>query len=305
VLRVLLAGLVLLGTAACGYSDVIDKRDTADAIANAYEVARQAGVSSGEISPTVTVLKLRRPMQGFKEGMTTPEQRFPMVVDVSRARWALMVNVGDGPRPFQVYDDHVMYQYSPDRGRSRPWVGYDVADAYDERDELRGDGFGNAILNHAHLYLLLPGVLTGSIKDRGTEEVAGVRTRHYSANFDVNKALEDAPRVRREAVLTAFELMKAKTESVSGDVWLDDDGLPRKVTMRIKQHFTRREVISVNLTAIIHKTGLDQQVPVPADDEATLTDDLGLVARGGLSAVGELAGSLGLAGGGGAGGGTP
>src|SRR3954454_6679227 len=64
----------------CGFSKVLDKRDVADRISRSYDAARRAGVASGKVESTVTIVKLRIPVSvpGLKPGFTTKPQSVSM-----------------------------------------------------------------------------------------------------------------------------------------------------------------------------------------------------------------------------------
>jgi RNA-binding protein YhbY len=150
------------------------------------------------------------------------------------------------------------------------------------------------MLNPAHLFQLLPGVLTGSIENLGEEEVAGVPTTHFRANFDAKRATEDARQERRESIDTALELMSVtKRDAIKGDVWIDAEGVPRKVRMELRQKFTRRDIISVNVAAVLEQVRTEGEVTVPARDQAARTDELGAIARGLQGILSQLASQLG------------
>lgn len=288
-----MAALAVL-TSACGFSEVIDKRDAASLIERSYDKARNAGVATGYVELSVTLVKTRVPLQGVKEGFTTPPQQLPMTVNVAESRWAAVLAVGGNQQPIQAFDDTVFFQYAGNSGRSRPWIAYNVHRAYEQREQNAGDAFGSNLLNPAYLYQLLPGVLTGSIENLGTVELTGVTTTHYRANFDSERALRDAPRQRRETIEAALGLMGVTgRDAINGEVWIDGQGLPRKVLMRLREKYTRRDIIALNVATVIEQVGQDAEVPLPSRDQAARTEDLGAIARGVQDLVKQIAPQLG------------
>src|SRR3954454_17530695 len=85
--------VAVVAASGCGFSKVLDKRDVAARISHAYDLARGAGVASGKLELTLTVLKLHLPVAipGLKEGFTTKPVSTPMTIDVGQARWARVV----------------------------------------------------------------------------------------------------------------------------------------------------------------------------------------------------------------------
>ncbi|POM25424.1 hypothetical protein BTM25_40680 [Actinomadura rubteroloni] len=75
-------------------------------------------------------------------------------------------------------------------------------------------------------------VFTGSkdVREVGTEVVGGVRTRHFTGTLSLTDALAAADPDVRES-LNDFKKMKAT--SLSFDLWVGPDDLPRKLTNRI------------------------------------------------------------------------
>jgi hypothetical protein len=266
--------------AGCGFSAVLDKRDSAARISGAAEATAAAGVSTGSLSTSRTIVKVRTPIPGIKPGFTTPAIGLPLILDVAGARSAVTANVKGEVGAIKAYDESTYLQLMTGGTRARPWASYDFARVYDRRAEHKGEGFGNDLINPAHVVWLLPGVLTGSIRDLGQADVAGISTRHYTANFDATKAVEAAPTRRREGVLAALALMSVDPESIRGEVWVDDKGIARQTSMHLRQHFTRRDVIDVNVSVLLDKVGVSTTVPLPPADSTTRTDDIGSIVGG-------------------------
>jgi hypothetical protein len=268
---------------ACGFSAVLDKRDTANLISRGYQQATGTGFATGQMKVSITIVKLKIPIpaaQKIKEGFTTPTQAIPAVFDIAKGRTAVLVEVDGKPQPIQAFDASVVYQLTQGTNRSRPWVAYDMRHAYPSREEHKGDAAGNNLLNPTQMFELLPGVLTGSIKNVGQEPVAGVPTTHYKANFDATKALKHAPKERQEGLIAALDLMGVKQDSIAGEVWLDQTGLPRQVLFHLREKITRRAIIAINMAAVLEKVGETGDVPIPTHDQSARSTDLGAISRG-------------------------
>jgi hypothetical protein len=63
----------------------------------------------------------------------------------------------------------------------------------------------------------------------GSEEVRGVPTTHYRATVRLSDALAEVPAAHRRQVEAAFEQLG--DAEVPVDVWVDGDGLPRRIRM--------------------------------------------------------------------------
>lgn len=77
----------------------------------------------------------------------------------------------------------------------------------------------------------LRGASEGGVEDLGTEEIDGVTTRHYKADLSFEKMLDQAP--DQEAVEEMREQLETlgDMDSIPAEVWIDEDGLPRRMTM--------------------------------------------------------------------------
>jgi hypothetical protein len=296
---------------------VLDKRDTANLISRAYPQAAGSGFATGHVAVSLTIVKLKVPLpdaQRVKAGFTTPEVAVPAVFDIGKTQSAILAELEGKAQPIQAFDGSVFYLLTQGTNRSRPWVAYDVRHTYATREEHKGDAAGNNVLNPAQIFGLLPGVLTGSIKNLGTEAVGDVQTTHYKANFDATKAVKHAPRARQEGLLAALALMGVSDESIAGEVWLDQSGLPRQMLVRLRQKITRQAIIAINMTAALERLGEPGAVPIPPREQAARSTDLGSVSRGLQGFATMLAGQIGKGeggnggangGAGGAGGGQP
>jgi hypothetical protein len=274
----------------CGFSAVLDKRDSAASITGAESRAAAAGLAAGRLTVQLTVEKVRTSLPGLKEGFTTPPSSLALVVDVARGRAAVSSQVAGRTVPVRAFDDAVLYQLSAGTTSARPWVSFDMARAYRTRKDHAGEGFGNALLNPTFLFELLRGALTGSVHDLGPVDLDGVPTTHLTANFDATRAVEHSSRARREGLLAALALMSVDPESIHGDVWIDADGQARQITMRLRQRLTRRDVVAIDLTTTIQKVGLGGDVPMPPPESTARADDLGTIAGGLRGLASQLAG---------------
>lgn len=77
------------------------------------------------------------------------------------------------------------------------------------------------------------GMLAGvadDVKEVGTEEVRGVKTRHLKASVDLERALAEMPPAFKA---TASPLGKAGVSALPVELWVDAEGLPRRLSVDI------------------------------------------------------------------------
>lgn len=122
---------------------------------------------------------------------------------------------------------------------------------------------------------------TGEVEEVGTEEVDGVETTHYRAIVDIDKAVAQAPAESKDQVQAQIDQLKAAgLTELPIDVWIDGDGLPRKLEYDITVDAEGQEVHTV-LAMTFTDYGVDVEVTPPPADQ--------------VSDYGELIAQLGVA----------
>ncbi|GII29426.1 LolA-like protein [Planotetraspora mira] len=115
-------------------------------------------------------------------------------------------------------------------GGSKPWIKIDLkkagAQAGLNLDELLGQASQMDLKTNTKM-------LTASkdIKVVGDEKVGGVDTTHYAGTYPMAEALKQLPAEAQKQLKTQMSGMK----DTKFDVWIDGDGLPRKMAMKIGQ----------------------------------------------------------------------
>lgn len=278
--RVVIAALVLL--AGCGLGD---KQHQADAIVDAADLAFDAGTATGTLSAAMRFERLPDGATvslgglGGDAAMTQVEQLFTLdtAIDLDGDRATLTVPGKD--QPFAVFDGLAAFgrRWNAGERDARPWVRVDLFDLA-EGDELDLTGgndiptFATVALNPVLLLDLVAGPLTGSVEKVGTEQIAGVDTTRYSANFDIDKALRDTredryPEDRREAVEELLDVFHVAGGIHEGDVWLDGDGRVRRFELRLKEEPVSRFEIEHRVVLEITEYGGEVDVAVPTPRE--------------------------------------
>jgi hypothetical protein len=180
-------------------------------------------------------------------------------------------------KPVAVFDRDHAYAFRPHArpADARPWVGVKVDD--DLRDQLLDPSatppsLALLALRPSVLVDALSGALTGSIENRGADEVDGVATTRYTARFDLAQAFDKAKRHRysqheQDDLLQLLQVLGIKEHALhEGEVWLDADGLPRRLVLAVREEPTPQSLIlllvDLRLTPIA--TAPVVQVPKPS-----------------------------------------
>jgi hypothetical protein len=110
------------------------------------------------------------------------------------------------------------------------------------------------------------------IDEVGTQTVRGVETTQYRATVDLRKALElqieQAPPKFREAMRRDMEESLSTTglESIPLDVWIDGDGLPRRMVADFDMSADGEEV-HMETAVDLFDFGVAVSAPIPPADE--------------------------------------
>jgi hypothetical protein len=131
---------------------------------------------------------------------------------------------GEGEMDLIIDGDDVYMKMPPELGAGAGWYRMDASGV--------GSGVGGAnqlSQDPSQFVEFLRGASEDGVQDLGTEEVRGVSTHHYKAEISFEKMLDQAR--DQEAV----EAMRAQLEAFGDvdsfpmEVWIDEDGLPRRM----------------------------------------------------------------------------
>lgn len=163
---------------------------------------------------------------------------------------------------------------------AKDWIKFDLATL----SQQQGFDFGQ--LQQGDPSALLEFLqATGDVEEVGTEQLDGVDTTHYRAMVDVSKALEQAPAQTKEQVqATLDQLEAAGLSELPIDVWVDGEGLPRKVEYDLKVNVEGQEVQTV-LAMTFTDYGIEVVVTPPPADQVTDYAEL-LAQLGGAATTG-------------------
>jgi hypothetical protein len=151
------------------------------------------------------------------------------------------------------------------------WLSMTPEDLGTTSDAL---GVGAGAYDPSAILETLRGV-SGEPEVVGTEVVRGVETTHYVANMDLAAALASAPEDQRELLEAQLEQLGQGTIPV--DVWVDADGLPRRMAMDmggLLSSMGSDGEASAVMTMEFFDYGEPVDIQVPSPDEVSSFSDL-------------------------------
>jgi len=114
---------------------------------------------------------------------------------------------------------------------------------------------------------------TGSVRVLGMDDVDGVRTTHYRFNIDRDKATQGMPEKYRRAAELVFERSGFKGSVFrNAEVWLDDQGRPRRLVVRIHQQ-VRSDLAIVGFRLNMKQFGQPVSIDEPIPDATSTVAD--------------------------------
>jgi hypothetical protein len=223
----------------------------------------------------------------------TIEVSIPGVADLKRDRVAmLLLQDGVEPQPVTVFDGTSLYlrrgQAAGGAGAARPWARLDLAKIDPDDIDNSGTtiteaserlGTFQAAGSPVFLLRLLRGTLSGSVRNVGVEEIDGVRTTHYKMNVDREKATEDEPESLARTYEAVFKSMFVGSVVLPGEVWLDDQGLPRRFAVTFEPKIRRRTFAEITLQIDLRDFAAPLEVAVPARSETVRVEGFGSLAN--------------------------
>jgi hypothetical protein len=110
----------------------------------------------------------------------------------------------------------------------------------------------------------------------GQETVVGVETTHYAGTIDLERAYEDLPRDAGRELERAFAQVRRQFGGAHFpvDVWLDADGLPRRMDMAMETAPGAAVHFEMQIRIEIPEYGIEVRVQPPADHDVTDLTDL-------------------------------
>jgi hypothetical protein len=131
-------------------------------------------------------------------------------------------------------------------------------------------GLSGGTTDPSQLLEVLRGV-ADDVEEAGQDEVRGVPTTRYRATVDVATAIERAPAAQRDELAAALQELGADAEAIPVEVWVDGDGLARRLVMDFGQLVAQAMggTGTATMTLELFDYGEDVDIQVPRASETT------------------------------------
>lgn len=131
-------------------------------------------------------------------------------------------------------------------------------------------GLSGATSSPSQMLEMLRGI-AGDVEEKGRDEVRGVDTTRYGAVLDFDEVLANVPAEQREQMEAQLDQIGGMgLESVPVDVWVGDDGLPRRLQMAFDGMGAALGVPgSATMTLELFDWGEPVSIEVPSADDVT------------------------------------
>jgi hypothetical protein len=172
-----------------------------------------------------------------------------------------------------VFADYVVYYHLPlgVLPGEKEWIKIDVEALGDSAAvDLQQLAQGNQ--SDPAQYLRWLGAVGEDVEELGTETVRGVETTHYRATVDLDRVVDEAEPEVRGATKLWIDLLKRQLElgEVPIDVWVDEDGLVRRIEQEYELDGTRTQI-----TMELDDFGIEVDAEAPPADQVIDLGELG------------------------------
>jgi hypothetical protein len=240
------------------------------------DLATQAAFSPAPNPIDVDFARMRAAATPAPQAAVAPASAGNVAATEATARF-LAANVGAVWNHGMVYVERPAANAANDIDQ-RPWVQLDFRLVSKRAESELQQVPAVNIVNPTYLVSLLGGTLSGSVKKLGVEQVAGVPTVKYEMNIDRDKAsraLEDKDRQSLENTFASNHF--TGTIYKRAQVWIDTNGLPRKIVLPVKQSITLngvRSTFDVKVTIEFTEFGAPVQITVPGPNDTARVSSL-------------------------------
>jgi hypothetical protein len=111
------------------------------------------------------------------------------------------------------------------------------------------------------------------VEDLGREQIRGVDTHHLRVTVVSDRAIAQAPEELREQ-LRSYAEATGLPDSYPMEVWIDDDGLPRRIRTVLEVDDEVRGAVTQETTLELFDFGGEVELTPPSDDEVLDLDDV-------------------------------
>lgn len=251
----LCAGVLALTGIACGDKDEGTAQGGGDPESvNALSAAADAASDAGSSRMTMT---MSMDVSGQKVDMDA-EGIFDFEEKIGEMSMEMTAPGLEGAVIDMIIEDQYVYmKMPPELGAGSGWTRMDMSSMPGV-----GPGGANQFSQDPSQYLDFLRGASDEIVEVGTEKVRGVSTTHYEADLSFDKILDQAP--NQEAVeelraqLEAFEGM----DSIPSEVWIDDEGYPRRMSMTMSME-AEGQTMEMDITMDLFDYGVDVEITPP------------------------------------------
>jgi hypothetical protein len=157
------------------------------------------------------------------------------------------------------------------------WVSLDMSASVPGFDDLTA--FGNGQSDPSNAFGYLQGA--EDARELGTETIDGVETTHYEVSVDIADAVAEVPADLRDEMRRALKQFRTAfgTTTMPFEVWVDGDGLVRRVVYEMGSDGGTMGPFSMAITMNITEYGNDFELRVPSPGDVTDLTELAGMAR--------------------------
>ena len=255
-----------------------DNASPNEAVAAAATKTSDAG--SSRVSFTIEMTDVgSQPVRMTGDGLFDSKTREGrMTMDLSQLGQAAGAQLGKAQVVFQDFTLYMKFPFLRQlQPNLKPWLKFDLQ----ALGKQQGFDLGQlSQLNQGDPTQALA-YLRGASSDTkkvGEEDVRGTQTTHYHMTVDLKKVAANAPPEQRKQVQASIDEIVSKTgvRQVPTDVWIDDDGLVRRIRIAYKDfQFTGSQKGDMTMTQELYDFGVEVNVsPPPADQVSDISDIL-------------------------------
>lgn len=261
--------VLVLTVAGCGAATSQDATVSPEVLASSAESVKDARSSRMSWQMTIDA--------AGESGEMTGEGVFDYQRSVGRITFDLSALEPELAKMEMILDGTVVYMsgFGEELAPGKSWMKVDTAKV-PSSSQLGGLQFDNPGEELTYLR-----AVSKEVEEKGEDEVRGVPTTRYRAVIDVRKlgelaASEAPPQLRKQTRREATALFEeAGVDEAPMDVWLDGDGLLRKMTMELAFE-AEGEKARTELTLELFDFGVPVQVSRPPASETVDLSDLDL-----------------------------
>jgi hypothetical protein len=167
-------------------------------------------------------------------------------------------------------DGSMMYVRMPmlqDQGLPTEWVSIDLSASVPGYEDLVELGSGQN--DPTDTLAFLQGAKDAEVV--GSETVNGLETTHYRVTVDMAEAVTEVPEELRAEVKRSLAQYRQMFGSliVPFDVWIDDDGLLRRMSYEMEGDGPEAGSFSMSMTMDVTEYGNDFALSLPAEEDVT------------------------------------